>query len=82
MRTVCQMREPTDSEKRRWAQQWRSASLALARVRQRELRDVDLSREALALESLARVARPSRSHVPTSGLVEQQRLFHLKDRVE
>jgi hypothetical protein len=74
------MDQPTELEMRRWLQQWRSASLALARVRHEELRDVDLEREALALEPLALSARRTRSDVTTSGLIEQQKLFHRTSR--
>jgi len=64
----------TEAE-RNWLRAWRSASVALERVRREELRSLD-GRKALALligpadyRVAPRVARPS------SGLVEQQRWF-------
>ena len=69
------MIKPTDAQAHAWMLQWRAAGPALARVRAEEVATVDLWRVADELEEalLARVtAEPA---APTSGLVEQQRIF-------
>jgi ABC-type uncharacterized transport system YnjBCD ATPase subunit len=71
------MRPPTDVEKRAWIAQWRTAAVALERVRVSEHRAMDLAEVAAELDEalLASVRQGERSE--HSGLVEQQRLFGL-----
>lgn len=60
---------------RAWAAAWRRAGPALEAVRRRELRELN------AFEAIALLSGPAdyrvapRAPKPTSGLVEQQRLF-------
>ena len=62
-----------------WMKQWRSASLALAEQRKRELRALS-AEQALAasdaLLSLAPLFALSPDRVAASGLVRQQALLH------
>jgi hypothetical protein len=62
-----------------WMKQWRSASVALAEQRKRELRGLS-AQQALAasdaLLSLAHLLAVHPSRVADSGLVRQQALFH------
>jgi len=67
---------PTDAQRREWMAQWRSAAIALARVRQSELVDADLARIASDLDDACLVSARARGRAPTSGLIEQQRLLH------
>lgn len=58
-----------------WMRAWRSAGVALERVRRDELRALD-GRKALALlTGPADYRRDPRKPRPSSGLVEQQRWF-------
>ncbi len=62
---------------RRWVQTWREAGPELERIRRDELRRLD-ARQAIALLcGPADYTRPPRAPKPTSGLVEQQRWFHM-----
>lgn len=60
---------------REWVAAWRRAGPALEQVRRQELRGLD------TLAAIARLCGPADYHVPprapkpTSGLIEQQRLF-------
>jgi hypothetical protein len=56
--------------------QWRNAAVALERVRLEELRTVDLGRIAADLDDICNVAARARGLTTTSGLLEQQRVFH------
>lgn len=56
--------------------QWNAAAVALARVRQSELADVDLARVAADLEDACLASVRAQGPAPTSGLIAQQRLFH------
>ena len=70
----------SESQQRAWMAQWRTAEIALARVRQAELATVDLARVAADLEDACVVSAQASRPALTSGLVEQQRAFHRKPR--
>jgi hypothetical protein len=59
----------------RWMQAWRSAGPALERVRRDELRTLDGHRALELLTGPADYRREPRMARPSSGLIEQQRLF-------
>ncbi|HVV52793.1 MAG TPA: hypothetical protein VHO06_24240 [Polyangia bacterium] len=65
---------------RRWAETWKVAGPELERIRREELRRID------AFAALSLLCGPADYHVaprapkPTSGLVEQQRLFAKRRR--
>ena len=67
---------PTEEQRRTWMNQWRAAAVALARVRQDELREADLALVAERLEDACLQAVRSAPPGPTSGLVAQQRWLH------
>ena len=56
--------------------QWRSAAVALERVRLAELDSADLARIAADLDDASIAAARVRGLSVSSGLIEQQRLFH------
>jgi len=60
---------------RRWVQTWRDAGPRLEEIRRRELRHLDVFRAIALLCGPADYHVPPRAAKPTSGLVEQQRLF-------
>ncbi|MGH7583061.1 MAG: hypothetical protein ACREL5_07550 [Gemmatimonadales bacterium] len=66
---------PSEAQQRTWVAQWRSAAIALARVRLAELARVDLARVAADLEDASLAAAPARAASRTSGLVVQQQIF-------
>jgi hypothetical protein len=70
------MTAPTDAQRQGWMAQWRSAAVALERVRLQELRAADLARIAADLDDACLASL--RAHGPdvTSGLIEQQRILH------
>ena len=60
---------------KRWVETWRKAGIELERIKREELRALDTYR---AIEMLCGVFDPvqlARLARPTSGLIEQQRLF-------
>lgn len=65
-----------------WMRQWRTAEVALTEEKRRELSEMTEAeaarsvREVLPEPDYERLAREEVD--PTSGLLEQQRLFHLK----
>jgi hypothetical protein len=68
---------------RRWLEQWRGAAVALQEQRRRELRLLTDERALAAsdaLLSLASAQALSPHRRDNSGLVEQQRRFHLRGR--
>jgi len=72
---LSRMTRPTDAQAQTWMSQWRTAGVALARIRAAELEEVGLWRVADELDE-ALWARVRAEPVSlTSGLVEQQRLF-------
>jgi hypothetical protein len=60
---------------RRWVETWRLAGADLERIRRKELRELDTYRAIELLCGPADYSRPPRAPMPSSGLVEQQRLF-------
>jgi hypothetical protein len=60
---------------RRWVQAWRDAAPRLEALRRRELRELDTFKAIALLCGSADYRVPPRAPRPTSGLVEQQRLF-------
>lgn len=73
-----------DADLQRWAQQWSEAAGALEEQGRSELRALTPKRALAASDALLSIVPPGdlaadrHSH---SGLVEQQRLFHLATRV-
>ncbi|MDZ4673071.1 MAG: hypothetical protein SGI84_01370 [Gemmatimonadota bacterium] len=74
------MTTPTEAQRREWMAQWRSAAIALERVRLMELRSADLARIATDLDDASCQAARARAAIATSGLIAQQRLFHRRPR--
>jgi hypothetical protein len=70
------MTTPTDAQRRAWVAQWRSAAVALERVRLEELRDADLARIAADLDDACLAASVARGSEQSSGLIAQQYFFH------
>ncbi len=60
---------------RRWVQAWKEAGEDLERLRRDELRQLDTGRAVALLCGPADYRVPPRAPKPTSGLIEQQRLF-------
>jgi len=64
---------------KRWVEQWKRAAVALAEQRRRELSELTEEQALAASEALLSIAPLARLHPSrrtTSGLVEQQALFH------
>ena len=70
---------PTAQQARAWVRQWETAGPALARLRAAEIRRTPMAVVALQLETAWLAARLV-PRAPSSGLVEQQRLFALARR--
>jgi hypothetical protein len=67
------------AEQERWVLQWKLAARALADQKKRELSEMTAEKALLASEALLALAPLSTfppSRVTTSGLVQQQALFH------
>jgi hypothetical protein len=65
-----------DTDLKKWVQSWRKAAPALAAVRKRELQAVDYyEKNREILDEMLQYAAAHAEVQPTSGLVEQQRLF-------
>jgi hypothetical protein len=60
---------------RRWVEAWKNAAPELERIRRRELRQLDAYSAIALLCGPADYHQPPRAPKPTSGLIEQQRLF-------
>lgn len=60
---------------KRWVEAWRGAGTALEAIRRRELRALDTYKAVELLCGQADYTTPPRTSRPTSGLVDQQRLF-------
>jgi hypothetical protein len=60
---------------RRWVGAWKRASSELERLRRHELRHLDAYATIALLCGPANYFEPPRAPKPSSGLVEQQRLF-------
>lgn len=61
---------------REWVAAWKRAGPALERVRRQELRSLDVFAAIATLCGPADYTVPPRAPKPTSGLIEQQRVFH------
>jgi hypothetical protein len=60
---------------RHWVRAWREAGEVMERLRREDLRNLDAQRAIALLCGDADYRVPPRAPKPTSGLVEQQRLF-------
>jgi hypothetical protein len=60
---------------RRWVETWRSAGPELERIRRQELRVLDTFATIALLTGPANYREEPRAPKPTSGLIEQQRIF-------
>jgi hypothetical protein len=60
---------------RRWVQAWKSAGPELERIRRQELRQLDTYAAIALLCGPADYREAPRAPKPTSGLIEQQRIF-------
>jgi hypothetical protein len=68
--------ETTDrNQLRAWVARWKAAGPRLAELRQRELESIDTQQALLSLADAFESCRLRFPPEPTSGLVEQQRLF-------
>jgi hypothetical protein len=68
----------TDDEKQKlkqWVETWRRAGPMLKRFRWEELRKFRHEDNVEILDALLQIGYEHRGNTPTSGLVEQQRLF-------
>ena len=74
------MTPPTQAQWLAWMAQWRSAAIALERVRLAELEAADLARVAADLEDASISAGRARGLVVTSGLIAQQQTLHRRPR--
>lgn len=68
------------AQARRWVRTWQAAGPRLEAIRQRELRELDVFTAISWLCSEASYDEPPRAPKPTSGLIEQQRLFGMLRR--
>lgn len=60
---------------RRWVQTWKDAAPLLESIRREEIRATDTAQSMPAFDGLFEQAVRDFPPAPTSGLVEQQRLF-------
>jgi hypothetical protein len=60
---------------RRWVQAWKTAGPELERIRRQELRTLDTYATIALLCGPANYREAPRAPEPTSGLIEQQRVF-------
>ncbi|MBI1784892.1 hypothetical protein HYR69_07095 [Candidatus Sumerlaeota bacterium] len=60
---------------KKWVRTWREAGEALEQIRREELRHLDARHALELLCGPADYTVPPRAPKPTSGLIEQQRLF-------
>jgi hypothetical protein len=60
---------------RRWVQAWKNAAPQLEHIRRQELRQLDAYAAIALLCGPADYREAPRAPKPTSGLIEQQRLF-------
>ena len=74
------MTTPTEAQRQGWMAQWRSAAVALARVRLQELCTADLARIAADLDDACLASMRAHGSEPSSGLIEQQRVLHRGNR--
>jgi hypothetical protein len=69
------MDEQERQRTRQWVQNWEAVGPVLERLRAEEIRNCDTARAIEQLSDAFESARREWSPPPTSGLVEQQRLF-------
>ena len=72
---------PTDAQRKSWMAQWRNAAKALAQVNAEEMGRVDVRVIAIQLEDASLRAIRDYPPGPSSGLIEQQRIFHSAPRL-
>ena len=60
---------------KKWVETWQLAAVDLERTRRKEIRELDTYQSLLLLCGSADYTRPPYAPRPSSGLVEQQRLF-------
>ena len=65
---------------RRWVDAWKDAAPELERIRRQELRQLDTYQTIALLCGPADYHVPPRAPKPSSGLIEQQRLFRKMPR--
>lgn len=65
----------TDDEAREYVARWKQAGPVLEKVRREELRKLCDEDVRTQIHDLLEIAGSFRQHRPTSGLVEQQRIF-------
>jgi hypothetical protein len=65
---------------RRWVKTWQAAGPRLEEIRRRELRELDAYAAIALLCGSADYRMPPHAPKPSSGLVEQQRLFQRMPR--
>lgn len=65
---------------RLWVEAWQRAGEALEKERRKRIRATNTVRDMQAFRGLATWALKQRPPLPTSGLVEQQRLFARRRR--
>ena len=66
---------PTEAQRQAWMAQWRSAAVALERIRADEFRNADLALTIAQFDGISMELLRTNPPKPTSGLVEQQRVF-------
>jgi hypothetical protein len=75
-RSAVANRSPDEvAQMRRWVRAWQKAGPRLEAIRRRELRELDAFTAISWLCGPANYDEPPRAPKPTSGLIEQQRLF-------
>lgn len=67
-----------DDNTQRWIDAWRRAAPELERIRREEIRMADTAAAIRSMDGLLSLISLERESIRTSGLVEQQRIFHLK----
>jgi hypothetical protein len=75
MKPVAEMTEQEKADARKWIEAWKRATPELERMRRQDIRDADTARSIPAFDGLFEAAVRDFPPKPTSGLVEQQRLF-------
>ena len=60
---------------KQWVERWQAAGEALEQIKRRERRGYDYRRDFPAIDAMLQWAYEHRKPRPTSGLIEQQRLF-------
>ncbi len=63
---------------KRWVEAWKLAGPELERDRRKQIREADTKRDMQLFKGLVTWALKQRPPLPTSGLIEQQRLFSVR----